>query len=194
MEHTGKCSRSENKGRSQRVVRTYENFPENVAASVCKTQKSSQKRKLPINSSDKEEQEEVLFLRNIKEKMETRAKKKEMDAEDRFVASIADKLRELPHRERLLAKNEIKDILFRYQMQVLEKESNSNNNNNANNPFSLLQQGHQMVHLAGAFNTTHVNMLLNHQQQNLFNNTYKSPESTMFSSPAPSPLFPPVLY
>ena len=44
---------------------------------------------------------------------------KEMDAEDRFVTSIADELQELPHRERLLAKNEIKTILFRYQMQVL---------------------------------------------------------------------------
>ena len=32
--------------------------------------------------------------------METRAKKKEMDAEDRFVASIADELLELLHRER----------------------------------------------------------------------------------------------
>ena len=67
--------------------------------------------------------------------METRVKKKEMDAEDRFVASIADELRKLPRRERLLAKNKIKNILFRCQMQVLQKESNSNNNNNANNPF-----------------------------------------------------------
>ena len=181
-------------GRSPRVVSTYENFPENVAASVCKTQKSSQKRKMSINLSDKEEQEKVLLLKSIKEKMETRAKKKEMDAEDRFVASIADELRDLPHRERLLAKNEIKNILFRYQMQDLETESNSNNNNNANNLFSLLQQGHQMVHLPGAFDTTRVNILQNQQQQNLFNNTYKSPESTMFSSPAPSPSFPPASY
>ena len=128
----------------------------------------------------------------MKEKMETRAKKKEMDAEYRFVASIADELRTLPNRERLLAKDEIKNTLFRYQMQALEKESNSNNNNNGNNPFSLLQQGHQMVHLPGAFDTTRVNMLQNQQQQNVFNNTYKSPESTMFFSPAPSPSFPPV--
>ena len=67
--------------------------------------------------------------------METRVKKKEMDAEDRFVASIADEIRKLPRRETLLAKNNIKNILFRCQMQVLQKESNSNNNNNANNPF-----------------------------------------------------------
>ena len=117
---------------------------------------------------------------------------KEMDAEDRFVTSIADELQELPHRERLLAKNEIKAILFRYQMQVLEKESN--NNNNANNPFSFFQQGHQMLNLPEAFDATRVNMLQNQQQQNLFNNTYNSPESTMFSSPAPSPSFPPVSY
>ena len=118
-------------GRSSRVVSTHEKFPENVAASVCKKQKSSQKRKLLISSSDKQEQEKMLLLRSIKEKMETRAKKKEMDAADRFVASIADELRELPHRKMLLAKNEIKNILFRYQIQGLEKGSNSNNNNNA---------------------------------------------------------------
>ena len=126
--------------------------------------------------------------------METRVKEKEMDTEDRFAASMADELPELPHRERLLAKNEIKNILFRYQMQVLEKQSNSNNNNNENNLFSLLQQGHQMVHLPGAFDKTRVNMLQNQQHQNLFNNTYKSPESIMFSWPAPSPSFPPVSY
>ena len=51
-----------------------------------------------------------------------------------------------------------------------------------------------MVHLPGAFDTTRVNMLQDQQQQNLFNDNYKSPESTMFSSPAPSPLFPPVSY
>ena len=51
-----------------------------------------------------------------------------------------------------------------------------------------------MVHLPGAFNTTGVNMLQNQQQQNLFNNACKIPESTMFSSPTPSSLFPPVSY
>ena len=50
-------------GRSPRVVSTYENFTENVARSVFKTQKSSHKRKLSINSSDKEQQEKVLLLR-----------------------------------------------------------------------------------------------------------------------------------
>ena len=73
--------------------------------------------------------------------MGTRVKKKEMDAEDRFVASIAHEIRKLPRRETLLAKNNIKNILFRCQMQVLQKESNSNNNNNANNPFLCFNKG-----------------------------------------------------
>ena len=49
--------------RSPRVVSTYENFTENIAPSVFKTQKSSHKRKLSINSSDKEKQKKVLLLR-----------------------------------------------------------------------------------------------------------------------------------
>ena len=44
--------------------------------------------------------------------MEIRAKKKEMDAEDRFLASIADEVRELPLRERLLAKMRSKIYCF----------------------------------------------------------------------------------
>ena len=60
--------------------------------SACKTQKFSQKRKLAVNSSDKEEQEKVSLLRSIKENMETRKKEKEMDTEDRFFASITDEL------------------------------------------------------------------------------------------------------
>ena len=58
----------------------------------------------------------------------------------------------------------------------------------------MLQQGYQKKHLPGTFYTTRVNMLQNQQQQNLFNNTYKIPESTVFSSLAPSPSFPPVSY
>ena len=46
--------------------------------------------------------------------MESRDKRKKVDdAEDTFVATIADELRQLPHRESLLAKNEIKNTLFR---------------------------------------------------------------------------------
>ena len=34
-----------------------------------------------------------------------------------------DQRRQLPHRERLLAKNEIKNTLFRYQLQILDKQN-----------------------------------------------------------------------
>ena len=44
--------------------------------------------------------------------MEIRAKKKETDAEDRFLASIADEVRDLSHRERLLAKMRSKIYCF----------------------------------------------------------------------------------
>lgn len=57
--------------------------------------------------------------------MENRDKKRKVDnAEDRFVATVADDLRELPQLERIMAKNEIKNVLFKYQMQALEKRNN----------------------------------------------------------------------
>ena len=43
--------------------------------------------------------------------METRRKRK-IDAEDIFVVSIVDELRELPRRKRI----EVRNITFRYQM------------------------------------------------------------------------------
>ena len=55
-----------------------------------------------------------LFLKSVNERIESRDKRKKVDdAEDTFVATIADELRQLPHRESLLAKNEIKNTLFR---------------------------------------------------------------------------------
>lgn len=68
---------------------------------ICITRKFSQKQKLSVNSSDKEEQWKLTLFRSIKTKIETRAKKKEMDAEYRFVAYIAAEIRELHHRERM---------------------------------------------------------------------------------------------
>lgn len=68
---------------------------------ICITRKFSQKQKLSVNSSDKEEQWKLTLFRSIKAKIETRAKKKEMDAEYRFFAYIAAEIRELHHRERM---------------------------------------------------------------------------------------------
>ena len=52
-------------------------------------------------------------MKSVNERMESRDKRKKVDdAEDRFVATIVNKFRQLPHRERLLIKNEIKNTLF----------------------------------------------------------------------------------
>ena len=52
--------------------------------------------------------------------MEARDKnQKSEDAEDRYVATNAGKLRELSYRERLMAKHEIEKTLYKFQMQAL---------------------------------------------------------------------------
>ena len=60
---------------------------------------------------------------------------------------------------RLLTKNGIKNILFRYQTQVSETSNYSNNNNKVNNPFSLFLPRYQTVQHPGRFQETHTNML-----------------------------------
>ena len=68
--------------------------------------------------------EKLSFLKTINQRMEARDKKqKREDPENRYVATIVDKLGELPYRERLMAKHEIENTLFKYQMQALEKEN-----------------------------------------------------------------------
>ena len=46
---------------------------------------------------------------------------RELDAKDRFAATIADNLRQLPVRAKLLAKNEIRNTLFKYQMEMFNQ-------------------------------------------------------------------------
>ena len=53
-------------------------------------------------------------MRTIRGNMETRREERELDAEDRFAARIADDLRQLPVKAKLLAKNEIGNTLFSY--------------------------------------------------------------------------------
>ena len=55
-------------------------------------------------------------MRTIRDNMEKRREERELDAEDRFAATIADDIRQLPVREKLLAKNEIRNTLFKIQM------------------------------------------------------------------------------
>ena len=64
------------------------------------------------------------------------------------IATIADALRQLPHRERLLVKNEIKNTLFRYQLHILGKQNatlGNFNDQNVNNRNSFVSQlGYQL--------------------------------------------------
>ena len=73
------------------------------------------KRKHAETKETEMEKEKLSFLKTINQRMEARDKKQKCeDPEDRYVATIADKLRELPYRERLMAKHETENTLFKY--------------------------------------------------------------------------------
>ena len=60
--------------------------------------------------------------------MEKCREERELDAEDRFVATSAGDLRQLlPVRTKLLAKNEIRNTLFKYQMEMFNKRDHVGN-------------------------------------------------------------------
>ena len=142
------------------------------------------KRKLSAINEREMDHQRFSFMKKINQRLESREKKKLDDAEDRFVATVADELRALPYRERLLAKNEIKNTLFRYQIQVLERGNNRQTEDNAlrNQDF---QQGYQFPVVSEI------------AQGNSFPNQspyFRSPESTQYRTPAQSPSYPPVSY
>ena len=90
------------------------------------------------------EKEKISFLKTMNQRMEARDKnQKSEDAEDRYVATIAHKLRELQYRERLMAKHEIENMLHKFQMQALEKGNvytiQASSPNNMGDNFPLLQ-------------------------------------------------------
>ena len=136
------------------------------------------------------EKEKISFLKTMNQRMEARDKnQKSEDAEDRYVATIADKLRELPYRERLMAKHEIENTLYKFQMQALEKENvytmQASSANNMGHNFPLLQ-----------FPMTVPSPQIHHnsRQQNNFtgNNQANQPLSPSFpTAPMPSPSYPP---
>ena len=74
------------------------------------------------------------------------------DAEDRFVATIADELTQLTHRKRLLGKYEISNTIFQYKLQILDKQNAMQGNfedQNVNNRNSFVSQlGSQLPCLA----------------------------------------------
>ena len=61
------------------------------------------------------------FIRTIRGNMEKRREERELDAEERNAGTISNNLRQLPVREKLLARNEIRNTLFKYQMDVFNQ-------------------------------------------------------------------------
>ena len=96
---------------------------ERVNVQAKMKQPIAKKKLAPVKESEMEQQN-LTFLKSVNERMESRDKRKKVDdGEDRFLATIADELIQLTHRERLLAKNEIKNTLFLYQLQILDKQN-----------------------------------------------------------------------
>lgn len=125
----------------------------------------------------------LTFLKNVNVRIESRDKRKKVDnVEDRFVATIADELRQLPHRERLLAKNIVKNT---YQLQILDKQNatqgNFNDQNDSNRNNFVSQLGYQLLL---PFNSSHGNSFPIQQPYNQNYNNFRSPENTHHASPA----------
>ena len=83
--------------------------PKTNIQQVIKNPKPLKRKHGETKESDLEK-EKTSFLKTMNRRMEARDKnQKSEDAEDRYVATIADKLRELPYRKRLMAKHEIEN-------------------------------------------------------------------------------------
>ena len=181
---------------------------------IKNTKKSvAPKRILTETKSEPIDQEKLLFLKTINQRMEAKDKKQKIeDAEDRYAVNIADKLPNLPHRERLMAKHEIDNILFKHEMQVLDKENSNNNlsfdgnwshyhqyqnnlgNQNQTGQYINFLNNQQMNHLGGP----QMSNLANQQQQRVnittnHENAYQNQMSPSFQTTpvSSSPSYPP---
>ena len=67
------------------------------------------------------------MVRNLKDYMEKRRQEREICAEDRFAATIFDNLRQLPLGPVPLAKNEVRNTLFKYQMEMFNQRDHVGN-------------------------------------------------------------------
>ena len=67
------------------------------------------------------------LMRSIRPNMEKRLEERELYVEDRFAATIPSDLRQLPLRAKLLAKNEIRNTLFKYQMEMFNQRDHVGN-------------------------------------------------------------------
>ena len=116
--------------------------------------------------------------------MKSRGKRKKVvDPEDRFVATIAHEHRQLPH--------EIKNPLFRCQLQLLDKQNTTQgnfNNQNVNNRNSFFFSA--SVSIVLPFNSSHGNSFPIQQPHNQNYNSFRSPENTHYVYQVQSPSYP----
>ena len=64
---------------------------------------------------DNQQKKEITLIRTFKENMDKEGGKT-MDSDDSFMTSMTDDLRQLSQLEKCFVKNEIKNIIFRYQI------------------------------------------------------------------------------
>ena len=145
-----------------------------------KTKQPISKKKLAAMKKREMEKLNLTFLKSLNKRMKSREYRKKVDDdEDRFVATIADELKKLPHRERLLAKNDIKNIVFPYQLQILDKQNatqgNFNDQNVSNRNNFVSQLGNQ---LSLPFKSSHGNSFPIQQSHNQNYDNSRSPEIT----------------
>ena len=156
------------------------------------------KRKHAETKETEMEKEKLSFLKTINQRMETRDRKQKCeDPED--VATIADKLRELPYRERLMAKHDMENILFKYQMQVLEKRNANTMQVNSAENRNLDLSVHQFS-VTGSSPQVHYNWHQQNVPENIptnqsnncliINHTNQSLSPTFSTTPTPSPSYP----
>ena len=66
-------------------------------------------------------------MRTIKGNMENCRQERQLDAEDRFAATIADDLRQLSVRGELLVKNTFRNTVLKYQMEIFNQRDHVGN-------------------------------------------------------------------
>ena len=96
--------------------------PKKTQTPVIKKTAASKRKMIEATEVSQIDAQKLSFLKIINQRIEAREKKKPEDVEDRDSVTIADRLWDLPQRERLMAKHEIENTLFKYQMQALDKK------------------------------------------------------------------------
>ena len=112
-----------------------------------------QKRKQLKTNDD----ETLEIMREIRERFNHR-KNHQTDAEDRFAASLADDLRSLPEKEKFMAKLEIRNVIYKFQMKKFNSPKSNETSSNYNiynpSPFEGPFRVDNNSYLQGTFRST----------------------------------------